>query len=313
MKILLKIFLLILLLTTFAHSQNTSRLKKIKEWEKVTYQLKQSKYSSQKLQDRWQQLMEEIIFVSVEDSAESKRIGAKAVRLFSNRMIDRLLDNSDSFGASIYPFTEISNYYFAPLLKYKNKSFIMQRNFTVKENHGLITDIGKLPIEKINEKNEEFIALTNYQPPSKISDIKNEFSANGIIFRQNIPVKIGETYLLRVISYEQGDGIFALKVHRKDTDGSIIIFIKTIKTFAIPKILRPSINDTPAETVMVDEKLVAKVTKALRQKGFKNVQIEIANQRLTISGTVPKGKLPKAVKITQEAAKVPIINHVTEQ
>ena len=313
MKFLLKIFLLILLLTTFTHSQNTSRLQKIRQWEKVTYQLKRSKYSSQKLQDQWQKLMEEIVSISVEDSAEAEKIGAEAVRLFPNGMLDKPLDNPDSFGASIYAFTEISNYYFAPLLEFKKNSFIMQRNFTVKENHGLIADIGKLPIEKISENSAEYIALARYQPPDKINNIKNEFSENGLNFYQTVPIKIGETYLLRAISYDQGDGIFALKTHRKDTDRSLIVFIKTIKTFAPPKILRPSVNYTPSVTITIDEKLVAKVTKALRGKGFKNVQVKKEENYLIIEGTVPRGKLAEAVKIAVETAGVPIKNHVTEQ
>ncbi|MBX7174063.1 MAG: hypothetical protein K1X72_24035 [Pyrinomonadaceae bacterium] len=276
--------------------------------------MKRTHYSSDKVQEYWQKLMEEVVSVSKEDSAEADKIGVKAFRLFPDGMIDKPLDNPDSFGGSIYPFTEISNYYFAPLLELKKNSFIMQRNFTVKENHGLIADIGELPIEKINENSAEFIALAKYQPPDKISDIKNEFSANGLNFYQTVPVKIGETYLLRAISYDQGDGIFAIKTHRKDTDGSIIIFLKTIKTFTPPKLLRPSASDTPSKTITIDEKLVAKVTKALRKKGFKNVQVEKGNSYLLIKGTAPKGRLVTAVKTAIVASGgVPVKNQVTEQ
>lgn len=103
------------------------------------------------------------------------------------------------------------------------------RNYTIDSYHGFIADLGQTPIENINEQSREFIALTKHFPPTQSKNIKPEFTADGITFHKIVPINVGNTYILRAVLSKVGGGIFALKVYRKDPDGSIIIFVKTIK------------------------------------------------------------------------------------
>lgn len=313
MQIILKLLCLVLILSTFIYGQQHSRRQKIEEWRKVTIQLKRSGYASDKLQERWQKLMEEIVSVSNTDETEAKKNGAKAYRLFPDKMVDQMLDNPDSYGASAYAFTEISNYYYALLLHFKNNSLVVQNNYTVKSTHGFIADIGKISLENLNEQSPKFIALAKYQPPETEKNIKNLFSADGIDFGKMATIRVGHSYLVRGIDYQGGDGIFALQIHRQDTDGSIIVFIKTIKTFAPPKLIPPPIAAKAVKHVIPDEKLVKKITTALRLKGFNNVQIGIEEHFLTLTGTVPKRKMAEALKIVIENARIPVKNMITER
>lgn len=307
MKFLLKISLLILLSTTFVFSQEQSRLQKIKEWKRVSLQIKQTKNPSQKLQERWQKLMEEILSVSDSDVAESKRIGAKALRMIPNGIADSLTTEVGS--PSFYSLSETSEY-FSPELEYKNKSFILQRSGL---NHAFITDIDKVLLEKINEQSREVVAINKYQSPIEAKNIKTEFVSDGIVFSTRVTVYVEHTYLIRNVMYPDGGEVFVVKVHRKDTDGSIIIFIKKLKSFEMSKPTTFPIQETSIKPAIVDEKLVVKVTKALRTQGFKNIQIEIAGQFLVLKGIVPRGKLAEAVKLAIEIANVPIKNQLTEQ
>ncbi|HJS52679.1 MAG TPA: hypothetical protein VJ781_12325, partial [Pyrinomonadaceae bacterium] len=55
-------------------------------------------------------------------------------------------------------------------------------------------------------------------------------------------VKIGNTFVLRAISFESADVLVAFKVMRQDTDGSLIIFWKQIADFGKPR-LDPNIRE----------------------------------------------------------------------
>jgi hypothetical protein len=64
------------------------------------------------------------------------------------------------------------------------------------------------------------------------------FERENIIYKNRFPVTVGHTYVLRAISYDEADTLVAFKVHRKDTDGSLIIFWKPIKNYEKPLLVR---------------------------------------------------------------------------
>ena len=51
-------------------------------------------------------------------------------------------------------------------------------------------------------------------------------------------MELNATYLLRSISYSRADILVALQVVRKDSDGSMIIAWKLLKSFATPEVAR---------------------------------------------------------------------------
>ncbi|MDQ3322347.1 MAG: hypothetical protein M3525_07945, partial [Acidobacteriota bacterium] len=81
-----------------------------------------------------------------------------------------------------------------------------------------------------------------YKPPAAESEIRTEqrrawnYEANGAVYKSNLPAVVGNTYVLRAISFGDADVLVALRIHRKDTDGSLIIFWKLLENFEKPLI-----------------------------------------------------------------------------
>jgi hypothetical protein len=123
---------------------------------------------------------------------------------------------------------------------------------------------------------------------------------------------------LRAISFDDADILVAFRIHRKDTDGSLIIFWKLLETFEIPHLKR---NETTInvpqvsanEVGVLDYVMTQALESAFEQKEFKDISAEATTTEVTLRGTVPKGKLADAVRIAQETAKRKIKNQLTEQ
>ena len=233
MKFTLKILILILFLVSLANSQELSRSQKIEELRVVSSKVEQTERQLESLQNRRQKMAEDILAVNSQDKAEAERIGAKAVRIFPDGMLDNVIPDSDDTGFSVYSFTEISNYYDAPRIEYKRDKLTI-----VKEDEviAFVANIGGTLPETINEQTREVIALAKYQPPEESKDAESEIKIDGLTFGKSVPIVVGNTYILRGVSYGSGDGIVAFKIHRKDSDGSIIIFIKMIRDLSPPEI-----------------------------------------------------------------------------
>jgi hypothetical protein len=105
-------------------------------------------------------------------------------------------------------------------------------------NYGFMTDLGETSLAEINEKTKGFNFLIEYQPPANEQQRARGFDFEGANFKDNLPATVGHSYFLRAISYDQADVFVALKIQRKDTDGSLIIFWKLIKQFDKPTLIR---------------------------------------------------------------------------
>ncbi|MBA2620856.1 MAG: BON domain-containing protein [Acidobacteria bacterium] len=192
-------------------------------------------------------------------------------------------------------------------------------------NYGFIYDLGDLPLPSVSRETTEANFLANYRPPTDEPEIRNEqrkargYGANGILYKDRVPSVAGHTYLLRSINFGTSDILVAFKVHRKDTDGSLIIFWKNILTFDTPQIERnqaivtdsPQSSEAKAETI--DYETLNSVQNALVQIGLFNVSVEATNKEVTLRGNIPKGKMAEAVRTAQEIAKRKVVNHLTEQ
>jgi hypothetical protein len=68
------------------------------------------------------------------------------------------------------------------------------------------------------------------------------------------------------------------------------------------------------ETATTDPNLKPKIEAALKAKGFNNVTVDTSTPKVTIRGTVPKGKLADVMMTVQEAnGGKPVDNQVTEK
>lgn len=111
-------------------------------------------------------------------------------------------------------------------------------------NYGFITDLGEIALSEINEKSNAVNFLANYQPPNQLPKARIEqqkargFEKDGKTYKDNLPAVVGHSYALRAISFDRADVLVAFKIHRKDADGSLIIFWKLLKEFEKPMLER---------------------------------------------------------------------------
>ena len=66
----------------------------------------------------------------------------------------------------------------------------------------------------------------------------------------------------------------------------------------------PMIADAATKTV---------VEAALKKNNFNDVTVEATTGSITLRGSVPKGKMPEAVRVAQEAGRKPVDNQLTEK
>lgn len=307
MKFVLKILIFVLFVVSFTNAQELSRSQKIEELRSVSSQVELIEGQLESLRSRQEEMMEDILSINSQDKNEAERIGAKAVRLFPDGVLD--LPNTDENSVSVYSFTEIARYYFAPRIEYKRDKLTI-----VKENSiiAFVANIGGTLPETISEQTREVIALAKYEPPENPKDAEKEITIDNSTFGKSVPVIVGNTYILRGISYRNGDGIVVFKIHRKDSDGSIILFIKKIRDFPM-KETRSLENKDRTIPVIEDYAAQQAVQNALIQKGFYYITVEATTAEVTLRGTVPKGKLGEMMQTAMEAAKRKINNQVTEK
>jgi hypothetical protein len=155
-------------------------------------------------------------------------------------------------------------------------------------DYGFLKDLGKLSLVLVTKNNSDNFLL-NYVPPTNEPDIRkeqrkaNNYEANGQIYKDDLPVIVGNTYLLRSISFGDSDILVAFNVHRQDSDGSLIIFWKMLLQFDTPRILTYSKND---------EELINHLDRLQNHTNnngkYKDIQFEVNDMIVTIKGTTTK-------------------------
>jgi hypothetical protein len=188
-------------------------------------------------------------------------------------------------------------------------------------DYGFIYDLGETLLADVSKENREVNFLSDYKPPTSEPEIRVEqrkaydYEVNGISYKSRVPNIVGHTYILRSINFDQWDILVAFKVHRKDTDGSLIIFWKLLKNFEKPKIKRDKVvvNSSKITVDTKNNEMATQVKNALIENGLSNVFVEATATEVTLRGTVPKGKMAAAVRITFENAKRKVINELQEK
>ena len=113
-------------------------------------------------------------------------------------------------------------------------------------DYGAIAMIGEMPLEEVTEQHPLATFLVSYQPPTEEAAARLEGRSfgsggktiDGLTYRRRLPAQVNGTYLLRSISYGDSDVLVALRVVRKDNDGSVIIAWKLLKKFPKPELTR---------------------------------------------------------------------------
>lgn len=111
-------------------------------------------------------------------------------------------------------------------------------------SYGFLTDLGSIDLAKIDAKHKSVVFLANYRPPldeprARIEQTRARgFEFESISYKNRLPAIVGNSYVLRAVSYDEADTLVAFKIHRKDTDGSLIIFWRLLENFEKPLLAR---------------------------------------------------------------------------
>jgi hypothetical protein len=306
MRYAFKIFLFVLFLASIINAQDLSREQKLKKIEELNNQIKT--------------LERDVILPSAKDLEQAQKQGFNVFRIMPREIYDG--DLTIRGGAAYYSFTKKEHSYNSiPQIELSQKSLSVG---FAGADYGFIANLGEISLAGVSKETLEVNFLANYKPPTNEPEVRLEklktrdYNVDGIIYKRNLPAIVGHAYVLRAISFDDADILVAFRIHRKDTDGSLIIFWKLLETFEIPHLER---NETtinvpqvsPNEVGVLDYVMTQALQSAFEQKGFKDISAEATTTEVTLRGTVPKGKMVEAVRITHETAKRKIKNQLTEQ
>jgi len=303
MRFSFKVIISLFVFVSFAAAQELNREQKLQKIDELHNQIKM--------------LGNDVTLPDAKDLKQAQKDGFSVFRIMPREKYDRKLTING--GGAYYSFTRKTSEY-----GQGSDIELSQDNLSVGfagADYGFIYDLGETLLADVSNDSDGVNFLINYKPPTNEPDIRveqrkaHEYEANGILYKRRVPNIVGHTYILRSIVFERYDILVAFKVHRKDTDGSLIIFWKLLENFETPKIERSKTvaiaAETPVETI--DNKTANAVQNVLIEKGLSNVSVEATNKEIVLRGTVPKGKMAEAVMHAQETAKRKVRNELTEQ
>ena len=316
MNIAVKILLCLILFVFSISAQDVSRLNNLQTLKKTNAEVKILEENLENLTQLRDNLIEEILNVKPEDNEAAAKIGAKAVRIFPDKMLFQMIPNEEGDSFSDYFFEDIADFHIAPRISFQNGSVKVVQN---EELGGFIYNLGGTLPDSLNEQNPQYVALAKYSLPQKSVKFPDSFSADGMNFSSAATVTAGNTYLIRAFNKDGDDGMFFVKIHRKDTDGSIILFVKTLKTFDSYNFMRNTEAEKMTESVAPADdyaklELKTKIESALWAKGFTGITIDISTVPFTLRGTYPKRKIAEVMMTAMQAnGGKPVRNEAFEQ
>jgi hypothetical protein len=108
-------------------------------------------------------------------------------------------------------------------------------------DYGFLLNLGDVPIEEVTTETNGVKYLAEYTPPTKEKEVRNQqrqsmymVEVDKFVYRSRIPAKVGDTYVVRSISFNNSDCLVAFRVVDEDFDGSMTIVWKRLKTFPKP-------------------------------------------------------------------------------
>lgn len=110
-------------------------------------------------------------------------------------------------------------------------------------DYGLMTNLGEVLLETLTLDDPRAQFIFDYQPRLSESEARKEnhlfhegISIDGQTYQSRLPIQVNTTYLLRSITYDRSDVMVAFRVVREDTDKSLIIAWKLLKSFPTPRL-----------------------------------------------------------------------------
>jgi hypothetical protein len=189
-------------------------------------------------------IVQDLLLPSPGDIKEAETSGLKVFRLNPREIYGRIAVPSE--GGSFYSFTTGSHDY-----QQVAQILLEQKGLSTGfagANYGLMADLGDIPLSDVSENIREVNFLLRYKAPTNILEARTEqrkrgdYREDGMTFRGYLPAALGHTFVLRAIDFGRADTLVTFKLIRKDTDGSLIIFWRSLADFPKPQ-LDPSIKE----------------------------------------------------------------------
>lgn len=221
MRLMLKVIALAVICSSIVFGQELTRDQKLEKIDELISQIKI--------------LEADVLSPADTDLQKAQKEGVNVFRLMPRENYDRKLTIN---GGAFYSFARKSSEYGSG-----SDIALEQNNLSVGfagADYGFIYDLGEISLAEVSGNTSEARFLLNYKPPTNEVDVRNEarktynYDVDGVIYKSHIPNIIGHTYLLRSINFGDWDILVAIKIHRKDTDGSLIIFWKLLENFEKP-------------------------------------------------------------------------------
>lgn len=112
-------------------------------------------------------------------------------------------------------------------------------------DYGFLVDLGKVPLDQVTLEHKGVKYLADYVPASAESEARVEslrsrsgFGKAGFGYKNTLPVRQNDTYVLRSIDYGRSDLLVALHVVRTEGDGRALLLWKRLKRYSTPKLER---------------------------------------------------------------------------
>lgn len=225
MKVFLSIIFPLILSASF-FAQEVSREQKFRQIAELNAQIRAFE--------------DEFLLPAAHDSRQAKAEGFEAIRLMPRENFDRKMIIQG--GGSYFSFTTGSHDY-QKIAQIGLEQNDLKVGFAGAD-YGFIADMGKTSLSAVNRETSVVAFLMNYKPPTNLSEIRKEqskaykYETEFGTLSTRAKAVVGHTYVLRAISFDRADILIAFTVVRKDSDGSLILFSRTLANFEKPVLVR---------------------------------------------------------------------------
>ncbi len=111
-------------------------------------------------------------------------------------------------------------------------------------DYGMLLNLGDVGLDEVTLEHPRAGFISTYNPSQQEPKARLEarqFGGKGLAvddveYRDRVPAKINNTYLLRSIGYSTSDVLVAFRVLRQDSDGSVVLAWKLLKKYPVPKL-----------------------------------------------------------------------------
>lgn len=242
---------------------------------------------------------------------QAKQIGAEVLKLLPRGTYKEIGDGYNDEdnplgirgGGAYYSFSTLSHSYNkTPQISLESGEFNVG---FYGANYGFIVDLGEVSLSETMLDREITRSLICYRPPQLYDDARREamashnYQAGDFVFRRRSAVKVGHTYLLRSISFDESDILVAFNVAGIDDNGAINIIWKKIVNF-----------DKPILLYLSDSDLTEKIEDILKRKDYQDVAFSISNNEVTLSGIISREYYGSLMASVQELRPKRVINQI---